>query len=120
MLTVYGYKGCGTCRKALAWIEDAGLGFRFIDITVRPPTRALLKQVLGQSAPVSYDIGRLYNTSGKPYRELGMAQRRRTVSEAEQLDLLAGNGRLIRRPIVTDGRRFTVGFKEAEFEAVWG
>ena len=42
------------------------------------------------------------------------------MSEEEQLDLLASNGMLIKRPIVTDGKRVTVGFREQQFEEVWG
>lgn len=38
------------------------------------------------------------------------------MSEEEQLKLLATNGMLVKRPIVVDGDRVLVGFKEADWE----
>ncbi len=42
------------------------------------------------------------------------------MSEEDKIELLASNGRLIKRPVITDGSKVTVGFKEAELEQVWG
>jgi arsenate reductase len=33
--------------------------------------------------------------------------------------LLAGNGRLVKRPIVTDGKQATVGFDAETFAKAW-
>ena len=41
------------------------------------------------------------------------------MSEEEQLALLASDGMLIKRPIVTDGEKMTLGFKEADFIETW-
>ena len=41
------------------------------------------------------------------------------MNEDEQLRLLATDGMLVKRPILTDGKRVTVGFKEAEYEQIW-
>ena len=41
------------------------------------------------------------------------------MSEDEQLELLASDGMLIKRPIVTDGQKVTLGFKESDFENTW-
>lgn len=117
MLTMYGYMKCGTCRKAIAWLDERGIEYTFIDITRKPPGKALLKKVL---AAGGYELKHLYNTSGMQYRSLGITEMRRTMPEAQQLTLLAGNGYLIKRPIVTDGKRFTVGFKADVFEEAWG
>ncbi len=53
------------------------------------------------------------------YRELGLKDRLAEMSEEEQLTLLASDGMLIKRPIVTDGEKVTLGFKESEFEHAW-
>lgn len=60
-----------------------------------------------------------FNTSGMKYRELGLKDRLAEMSEEEQLTLLASDGMLIKRPIVTDGEKVTLGFKESEFEHAW-
>ncbi|MCC6273411.1 MAG: arsenate reductase family protein, partial [Deltaproteobacteria bacterium] len=36
------------------------------------------------------------------------------------LEMLAKEGRLIKRPILSDGKRVTVGFDEKEFAKTWG
>ena len=41
------------------------------------------------------------------------------MSEEEQLALLASDGMLIKRPIVTDGEKITLGFKEPDFLDTW-
>lgn len=115
MITVYGYMKCDTCRKALKWLDARGLDHRFIDITVKAPTKALLKALLKE-----YGLKRLFNTSGGQYRELGIKDRLPGMGDAEAIDLLAGNGMLCKRPMISDGKRHTVGFKEEEFAGVWG
>lgn len=61
----------------------------------------------------SYDgnIRKLFNTSGVQYRELGMKDKIAEMSAADAIDLLSGNGKLIKRPFLlqTDGRG-VVGF----------
>ena len=117
MIQFYGYDNCSTCRNAKKWLEARGIAFESIDITQSPPPRKMLKAIVDSGA---YELGQLYNTSGRRYREKNIAEQRKTLSDQQQLDLLAGDGMLIKRPIVTDGRRHTVGFREAVFEEVWG
>ena len=118
MLTLYGYAKCSTCRKARAWLDQAGRDHRFVDITTDPPDRATLGRILEVEEDIT--LPQLFNRSGQEYRRLGMKDRLPTMEVDEALELLAGNGRLVKRPIVTDGRRFTVGFSEAAFEERWG
>lgn len=115
-LTFYGYAKCGTCKKARAWLDEQGVGYSFVDITTSPPPRKLLAAI---AASERYELKHLYNTSGQAYREGGYGELRKTLSEAKQLDALAKQGRLIKRPIVSDGARFTVGFKAEVFAETW-
>ena len=115
MLQFYGYDKCGTCRKAKQWLDARGLAHRFIDITENPPPKTLLKALLQD-----HGLKALFNTSGVQYRELGIKDRLATMTEAEAVALLARNGKLCKRPMVSDGKRHTVGFKEDTFAAVWG
>ena len=64
-------------------------------------------------------LKKFFNTSGMKYRELQLKDRLNEMSDDEQLDLLASDGMLIKRPIVTDGQKITLGFKENEFENTW-
>ena len=116
MLTFYGYKKCDTCRKAEKALEKAGKEYRFVDITENPPSRAALGKMLKQSGA---GLKKFFNTSGVQYKELRIKDKVAVLGEGEILDLLAGNGRLIKRPLVTDGEKTTVGFDEAVFKQTW-
>lgn len=116
-LTVYGYMKCDTCREAIKWLDAHGRAHEFIDITERPPSAATLRAILKDGR---YELKHLFNTSGRLYRSLQIKDKLPGMSRAEALELLAGEGMLIKRPIVTDGQHFSVGFREAIFSELWG
>ena len=72
------------------------------------PSREELKRLIQKSG---LPVQKFFNTSGKKYRELNLKEKLKTMSEEEMLDLLSSDGMLIKRPIVTDGERVTVGFR---------
>jgi arsenate reductase len=116
MIKFYGYKKCGTCRKAEKALGQYGAQYTFIDITEMPPGAAALKKMAAQAG---VELKKLFNTSGVQYRELNIKEKLPAMSDQQILELLAGNGRLIKRPIVTDEVSTTVGFKEEDFKKAW-
>lgn len=116
MLTFYGYKKCSTCRKAEQDLAGRGIAYRFVDITEQPPAKTALKRVLAQAG---LPLRKLFNTSGEQYKLLGIKDKLPALSEDEALELLAGNGRLVKRPIVTDGTSATVGYDPDAFGKTW-
>jgi arsenate reductase len=116
MLTFYGYKKCDTCRKAEKALAKLGREYSFVDITEAPPSRAALEKIVRQSGA---ELKRFFNTSGVQYKELGIKDKAPKMSDAQILEMLAGNGRLLKRPLVTDGSKSTVGFDEAAFAQAW-
>ncbi|MDP4106303.1 MAG: arsenate reductase family protein [Bacillota bacterium] len=115
-LTFYWYPKCGTCRKAKKWLDDHQLSYQEIHIVDNPPSREELEDFYQKSG---LPINKFFNTSGQKYRELGLKDKVKTASEQELLDLLASDGMLIKRPILTDGEKVTVGFNEESFEKTW-
>ncbi len=115
MLTFYGYGNCDTCRKARKWLDAQGLEHRFVDITQSPPPPAVLRRAL----QAGYAVRELFNTSGVQYRQMKMKDRLATLSVSEAVTLLAKEGRLCKRPVVTDGAAVTVGFRPEAFEQTW-
>lgn len=111
----YGYKRCDTCRKAEKALQAADQAYHFTDITVQAPPRELLSLALKSGLR----LADLFNRSGVQYRELNMKEKLKAMSEDEALDLLAQEGRLCKRPLVTDGKRVTVGYRVGDFESVW-
>ena len=117
MLKLYGYKKCGTCRKAEQFLQQAGIAYEFIDITENPPTGVELAAIAERA---NVPLNKLFNTSGVQYRELEIKKKLPALSSREILVLLASNGRLIKRPLVTDGKRAAIGFNEEQFTTIWG
>ncbi len=117
MLKFYGYKQCGTCRKAEQFLQQAEIDYEFIDITENLPAADELAAIV-ERANVS--LNKLFNTSGVQYRELKIKEQLPALSSREILTMLAGNGRLIKRPLITDGERASVGFDAEKFALIWG
>ncbi len=116
-LTYYGYNKCGTCRKAKKWLEDKGIEFKEIDITQNPPTAAELEKIIKAS---NLELKKFFNVSGMKYRELNLKDKLPAMTDEEKIKLLSSDGMLLKRPLLTDGEKVTVGFKEEQFEEVWG
>jgi arsenate reductase len=115
-LTFYWYPKCGTCRKARKWLDEHNLSYEEVHIVENPPSRSELETLYKNSG---LDIKKFFNTSGQKYRELGLKDKVKNSSEAELLDILATDGKLIKRPVLTDGQKVTVGFKEEDYEKAW-
>ena len=109
-MKLYQYPKCSTCRKAIKLLNDNDIEYESLDITEQPPTKTELKIML---ASYEGDIRKLFNTSGVQYRELNMKDRLPTITTQEAIDLLAANGKLIKRPFLLKASEVgVVGFKE--------
>jgi arsenate reductase (glutaredoxin) len=116
LLKVYEYPKCSTCQKAKKWLKENDVAFEPIHIVENPPSADELKKLIDLSG---LEIKKFFNTSGMKYRELGMKEKMKTATEEELLEILASDGMLIKRPIATDGKQITVGFKEEQYENTW-
>ncbi|TCT19111.1 arsenate reductase [Melghiribacillus thermohalophilus] len=116
MLKVYHYPRCGTSKKALKWLDDHGIDYEIVHIVDNPPSKEELKRYIEKSG---LPAKKFFNTSGKKYRELGMKDKIKDAALDEMVEWLASEGMLIKRPIITDGEKVTVGFNEDTFEQTW-
>ena len=114
MLKIYAYTKCGTCRKALKYLDEKGIAYQEIPIRDQPPTKTEIKNMLG-----FYDgeIRRLFNTSGGDYKELNLKEKLPSMPTKQAIDLLSSNGNLVKRPFVLGNGFGLVGFKEEEWTA---
>ena len=115
--TVYHYPNCSTCKKALKWLAAHDVQVSAIDIVKSPPDAETLHTLWKRSG---LPLKKLFNTSGRSYRGGGFKERLPTMSEAEQLDALAADGKLIKRPICVSEDAVIVGFKEAAYATAFG
>lgn len=107
---VYAYAGCETCRRALRFLQAAAVVHEVIPVREHPPSVTELRLALECAEG---EVRRLFNTSGRDYRALGLAAHLPTMPEADALRLLTENGNLVKRPFVVAGRQAWTGFNEA-------
>ena len=117
MISVYAYKGCDTCRKALKWLKERGIPHEVKAIRETPPSVAELKAAV---AAFGGDLRPLFNTSGGDYRELGLKDQLPGMTADEAVALLSKNGNLVKRPFVAGGGVALAGFKEDEWARALG
>ena len=94
---------------------ENGLEFEFIDVTQSPPSREELQQMVLQAG---LPLKKFFNTSGLQYRALNMKQKLASASDEDMLGYLSNEGRLVKRPILTDGQLTTIGGKQVDLD-VW-
>ena len=108
------YPPCSTCKKAKQWLDDQGLSYTARHIKEENPTYEELAHWYKTSG---LPLKKFFNTSGLQYKALGLKDRLPGMTEEEQLQLLAMDGMLVKRPIVvTEDGKVMTGFKEAD----WG
>lgn len=105
----YCHPVCTTCKKARDFLNKHQLDFTELDIREHHPTAEELRDWHKKSGLA---LKRFFNTSGQLYRGMGLSARLPEMSGQEQLDILASDGMMVRRPILVDGDIVLVGFHE--------
>lgn len=109
-IRVYGIPNCGTCKKAIAWLEDNNIQYEFVDTKDNPPSKTEIASwvaALGNKP--------MRNTSGKSYRALGEV--RNTWTDTQWIDAFAQDVMLLKRPLFVRGERAVLaGFRASEAE----
>ncbi len=114
MLKIYTLSNCDTCRKATKWLRAQAVAFEERAIRETPPSAAELRAML---AAYDGDIRKLFNTSGRDYREQKLGEKLPTLAPAAALALLAANGNLVKRPFLIGEGVALVGFDETAWRA---
>ena len=106
LVQVYGIPTCGTCKKALQWLDTQQISYEFINTKEQPPSPIQIAswvKVLGGRS--------MRNTSGQSYRALGEVKD--TWNEAQWVSAFSDDVMLLKRPIfVKDGMAIAVGFRD--------
>jgi arsenate reductase (glutaredoxin) len=111
-IRVFTYKHCGTCRKAVKWLDANEFEYEEIPIRQQPPTRSELQAML---ACYRERLQKLFNTSGHDYKALNLKERLPQMTKDEAIELLSSNGNLVKRPFLLRGNKGLVGFDENEW-----
>ena len=91
------YPKCSTCRKAKKYLEENGVEFIDRHIVETNPTAEELKEWIAKSG---LPVKKFFNTSGKLYKEMGLKDKLASMSDEEQIELLASNGIILKRPLI--------------------
>ena len=107
------YPPCSTCQKARKWLDEAGIAYESRHIKENKPTYEELKDWYRRSG---LPLKKFFNTSGLLYKSMNLKEKLLAMTEEEQLQLLATDGMLVKRPIVVKGDIVLTGFKAADWE----
>ena len=107
-MKMYWYPACGACRKARAHFARQGIEPELINLATDPPTIDQLRTLWTASG---LPLRKFFNTSGQSWRNGDFSGRLPTMDHDAQLAALAADGMLVKRPIIVDGDRVSVGFK---------
>ncbi len=115
MILFIEYPKCSTCQKEKKWLLAHEVAFEDRHIAEQNPSAEELKEWIARSG---LEIKKFFNTSGLKYKELGLKDKLKLMSEEEKIQLLASDGMLVKRPLVVSDAHVLVGFKEAQWEEV--
>ena len=115
-LTLFTYSKCSTCRDAVKWLRAHEVSFVEKPVLDSPPSVAELRRMLAHQ---NGNLRRLFNTSGLEYRALKLSAKLPAMSETDALTLLAGNGRLVKRPFVLGLQFGLVGFDPVAWTSIF-
>lgn len=107
------YPKCTTCQKAKKWLDDKGVSYELRDIKENNPSEAELREWYKNSG---LPLKKFFNTSGLLYKSMELKNKLPEMTDDEQIKLLATDGMLVKRPILVDGKKVLVGFKENDYE----
>ena len=112
-MTFICYPKCSTCKKAQKWLDEHQLPYTVRDIKEDNPTTDELREWVARSG---LPLKRFFNTSGLVYKNLGLKDKLPTMTEDEQIALLASDGMLVKRPLLVGDDFVLPGFKPTEWE----
>ncbi|KAF1086664.1 Regulatory protein Spx [Sporotomaculum syntrophicum] len=103
-------------KKAKNWLAQNEIAYQTRHIVDEHPTR---EEIIDLHKKSGLELKKLFNTSGAKYKELGLKNIIKTASADELYDILASDGLLVKRPIITDGEKVLFGFNEKDWERVF-
>ena len=107
------YPPCSTCQKAKKWLDENNVSYTARHIKQDNPT---YEELLAWYKASGLPLKKFFNTSGLVYKNLGLKDKLPTMSQEEQLQLLASDGMLVKRPLVVLENTVLTGFRQKEWE----
>lgn len=107
-IEVYGIPNCGTCKKALTWLDENDVEYQFINTKEHPPDRNQIQAWVN-----TLGFKPMRNTSGQSYRALG--DTKNNWEQEQWIAAFTEDAMLLKRPLfVRNGQAVLVGFRDKE------
>ena len=114
-ITLYGIPNCQTVKKARTWLESHQIDYQFYDFKKQVVDESLINEWLKH-----VDWTQLINRSGMTYRKLSDPQKEQSQTQAGAISLMILNPSMIKRPILDNSKMLYLGFKEADYQSIFG
>lgn len=112
-MLLYIYPKCSTCKKAVKYLDDRKIDYEARDIVLDRPNYKELEEYIRISGK---EINKFFNTSGMKYRELGLKDKLKEMTDKEKIELLASDGMLVKRPMLVGNDFVLNGFSEKKWD----
>jgi Spx/MgsR family transcriptional regulator len=112
MIHLYGLTNCDSCRQAQRWLKQRAIDYQFHDFSQQPVDPAELElwvQQLGWQA--------LLNKRSTSWRQLA-DQDKQGLTEEKAIALMLAQPKLIKRPVLSVGDSYEVGFDAHRYQAL--
>jgi arsenate reductase len=114
-ITLFGIPNCQTVKKARVWLENHQIEYQFYDFKKQVLSESLINQWLKH-----VEWTQLINRSGMTYRKLSDQQKEQSKTQAGAISLMMLNPSMIKRPILYNSKTLYLGFKEADYQSIFG
>jgi Spx/MgsR family transcriptional regulator len=113
MVKIYGIPNCDTMKKARKWLADHQVEYTFHDYKKEGLDERRLRQWVKQ-----FGWETLLNRRGMMWRKLDDTVKA-GIDEASAIRIMLETPSIIRRPVLERGNTLHVGFKDAEYAAIF-
>jgi len=113
MITIYGIKNCDSMKKAMRWLDEHGIDYRFHDYRKEGLDSSLLK---AWEKEIGWET--LLNRRGMLWRKLPEMSRD-SINRETALQIMQDNPAIIKRPLLDLGDRRVVGFKAEDYQQLF-
>lgn len=110
MITIYGIRNCDTMKKAMTWLDEQGIDYRFHDYKKEGAPAAHVRQWIA-----SQGWEQIINRRGTTWRKLP-EEVRDDMDAVHAVSIALENPSIIKRPILETERTLLAGFKANEWE----
>lgn len=110
-IQVFGVKNSPATRAAERFFKERRISIQFVDLHKKPMAPGEIKRFVDR-----FSLNQLVDTEGPAYLEAGLKYLK--MSEAELLQRIERDPKLLRLPLVRSANRLSVGHDEAGWKAM--